>query len=191
MRQEDGTNTSSCNRLIGPLWATSRYKIKTNRASHCALSGLNLPWVYQLVPCLLPSSPFLKDLIMDLSEGSQASFYHLDSFLIVDFLYYLFNVAYIDILDLIIPNLKTLGISTCCLFSSGSRVFQDNEINSESSKEFWERSFASLPTCSSVPALHRMLQPFTPQRGFLLELTAFSNFLVYRFPLPSLSHNHY
>ena len=75
MRQEDGTNTSSCNRLIGPLWATSRYKIKTNRASHCALSGLNLPWVYQLVPCLLPSSPFLKDLIMDLSEGSQASFY--------------------------------------------------------------------------------------------------------------------
>ena len=120
-----------------------------------------------------------------------ASFYPLDSFLIVDFLYYLFNVAYIDILDLIIPNLKTLGISTCCLFSSGSRVFQDNEINSESSKEFWERSFASLPTCSSVPALHRMLQPFTPQRGFLLELTAFSNFLVYRFPLPSLSHNHY
>ena len=75
MRQEDGTNTSSCNRLIGPLWATSRYKIKTNRASHCALSGLNLPWVYQLVPGLLPSSPFLKDLIMDLSEGSQASFY--------------------------------------------------------------------------------------------------------------------
>lgn len=120
-----------------------------------------------------------------------SQFFHLDSFLIVDFLYYLFNIAYIDILDLIIPNLKTLGISTCCLFSSGSHVFQDNESNSESSKEFWERSFASLPTCSSVPALHRMLQPFTPQRGFLLELTAFSNFLVYRFPLPSLSHNHY
>lgn len=75
MRQEDGTNTSSCNRLIGPLWATSRNKIKTNRASHCALSGLNLPWVYQLFPYLLPSSPFLKDLIMGLSEGSQASFY--------------------------------------------------------------------------------------------------------------------
>lgn len=120
-----------------------------------------------------------------------SQFFHLDSFLIVDFLYYLFNIAYIDILDLIIPNLKTLGILTCCLFSSGSHVFQDNESNSESSKEFWERSFASLPTCSSVPALHRMLQPFTPQRGFLLELTAFSNFLVYRFPLPSLSHNHY
>lgn len=120
-----------------------------------------------------------------------SQFFHLDSFLIVDFLYYLFNVAHTDILDLIIPNLKTLGILTCCLFSSGSHVFQDNEINSESSKEFWERRFASLPTCSSVPALHRMLQPFTPQRGFLLELTAFSNFLVYRFPLPSLSHNHY
>lgn len=74
MRQEDGTNTSSCNRLIGPLWATSRYKIKTNRASHCALSGLNLPWVYQLHPCLLPSSPFLKDLIMDLSEGITSQF---------------------------------------------------------------------------------------------------------------------
>lgn len=78
-----------------------------------------------------------------------------------------------------------------CLFSSGSHVFQDNEINSESSEEFWERSFASLPTCSSVPALHRMPQSFTPQSGFLLELTAFSNFLVYRFPLPSLSHSHY
>lgn len=75
------------------------------------------------------------------------------------------------------------------LFSSGSHVFQDNEINSEASKEFWERSFTSLPT--SVPALHRMLQSFTPQSGFLLELTAFSNFLVYRFPLPSLSHSHY
>lgn len=120
-----------------------------------------------------------------------ASFYHLDSFLIVDFLYYLFKVAYIDILYLIIPNLKTLGVSMCYLFSSGSNVIQDNEINSESPKEFWERSFASLPSCSSVSALHRMLQPFTPQHGFLLELTAFSNFLVYRFPLPSLGHNHY
>ena len=120
-----------------------------------------------------------------------ASFYHLDSFLIVDFLYYLFNVAYIDILYLIIPNSKTLGVSMRGLFSSDSHVVQENEINSESPKEFWERSFAYLPSCSSVAALHRMIQPFTPQHGFLLEPTAFSNFLVYRFPLPSLSHNHY
>lgn len=74
-RQEDGTSTSICNKLIGPLWATSRHKIKTNKASHCALSGLHPPPAYQLYPCLLPWSPLLKDLIMGLSEGSQASFH--------------------------------------------------------------------------------------------------------------------
>lgn len=74
-RQEDGTNTNICSKLTGPSGPPAGTKWKQTQPCVVHFQDRPCSGSISFSPTPLPWSPLWQDLIMGLSEGSQASFH--------------------------------------------------------------------------------------------------------------------